>query len=450
MITIHDLTGLNATSISSMPIIADQDEMKTYLTDHDDTEKLSIAGSRHSQGGQATCSNGAMLITELMNRITEVNTTDNTVTVEAGATWSDVHHHLNKFGLAPLVHQSSAGFSVGGSLSVNCHGRDARKGPLSSTVKSLELLLPNGDITTVTPADELCKAVLGGYGSCAVILEATLHVGRNDLLRQDAKLISLEDYQKKIVDRDNTSTWPDMHYAWLSFDPKKLYDEVLSVDYVNTLQSAASNEKLDIEKWATGEFTSKAWAVSRQSTDARSKLWQLVKAYYPGDHTIKSRMNWMRSAISFVLHKGADETDMLQEYFVPLRELLPFVKKLKSLYQETNAVSVLSTTLRIVQPEKTDHTTFLSYCPKESMVCVAVDLSVKVSGGVPDPSAIICFNKAARFAIAAGGSYYLPYYRAADRALFQEAYPNHASLTSAIAAHNPNRKLHNDFLSAYL
>ncbi|MFZ6758477.1 FAD-binding oxidoreductase [Undibacterium sp. Ji50W] len=452
MITIRDLTGLNQTEISSMPLITDQVPVQTHVQNLAAGEKLSVAGSRHSQGGQATCTGHVMLVSELMDKIIAVNVNDNTITVEAGATWSRVHHQLNKFALAPLVHQSSPGFSVGGSLSVNCHGRDPRMGPLSSTVKSLKLLLPDGSIqSNVTPDSDLAKAVLGGYGSCAIILEASLQVCPNEMLEQESELMSLAEYQTFIDSKGSGSDpWPDMHYAWLSFDPDKLYENVLRVSYKNKQKLAWKDEKLDIEQWVTGEFTRGVWSKAREDKVARSKLWKGIVSYYTNSNPIKSRMNWMRSSISFVMHKGEKETDLLQEYFVPVANLQSFVEKLKTIiYPGDGSVRVMSTTVRIVQAEKNGETTFLSYCPTQTMACIAVDLNVDIENGKPKPSVIGCFNKAIQLAMAEGGTYYLPYYRAADKALFQKAYPGYINQQKIITSTNPHRKFDNDFLNSY-
>ena len=92
-------------------------------------------------------------------------------TVRSGTTWAEVQELANREGLAVRVQQSSNNFTAGGSLSVNCHGRDKDFGPIASTVRSLRVLLADGRILTATPEDPsdseaggLFAAVLGGYG----------------------------------------------------------------------------------------------------------------------------------------------------------------------------------------------------------------------------------------------------------------------------------------------
>ena len=70
--------------------------------------------------------------------------------------------------------QSSNIFSVGGSISVNAHGRDPRYGPLIETINQMKIMLFNGVVKTIGPNQntDLFQAITGGYGLLGIILEA--------------------------------------------------------------------------------------------------------------------------------------------------------------------------------------------------------------------------------------------------------------------------------------
>src|SRR5262245_62516220 len=53
--------------------------------------------------------------------------------VQAGAIWADILPYLNERGLSVGVMQSNDSFSVGGSMSANCHGWQTGKPPICST-----------------------------------------------------------------------------------------------------------------------------------------------------------------------------------------------------------------------------------------------------------------------------------------------------------------------------
>jgi FAD/FMN-containing dehydrogenase len=77
--------------------------------------------------------------------------------------------------------QTYANFTVGGSLSVNAHGRYMGEGPLAHSVESLRLILADGNLVEASPTQnpELFYAAIGGYGGIGVIAEATLLLADN-------------------------------------------------------------------------------------------------------------------------------------------------------------------------------------------------------------------------------------------------------------------------------
>ncbi|HEY7976049.1 MAG TPA: FAD-dependent oxidoreductase, partial [Ktedonobacterales bacterium] len=91
--------------------------------------KISLSGVRHSMGGQAL---GAKTLHLDMTHMDSAryNAVDQTVTVGPGATWKQVQAALSPHGRAVRVMQDSNIFTIGGSLSVNVHGKDSHYGSL--------------------------------------------------------------------------------------------------------------------------------------------------------------------------------------------------------------------------------------------------------------------------------------------------------------------------------
>lgn len=156
-----------------------EEELKQIVLNAEKTgDVLSIAGMQHSQGGQTVYPNGVMVDMKPYNQVIEINEDEKTVTVQSGATWSDIQEAINPYGLSLKVSQSQNIFTVGGSLSVNAHGLDIRNGGLTDTVLSMRLLNAEGDILQLSPSEntELFYAVLGGYGLFGIILDVTLEL----------------------------------------------------------------------------------------------------------------------------------------------------------------------------------------------------------------------------------------------------------------------------------
>ena len=94
--------------------------------------------------------------------------------------------------------QSNDDFSIGGSLSVNCHGWQFNRPPIDSTVESFHLMLADGKIVKCSRTEnhELFSLVLGGYGLFGIILDADLDVVPNEKYRIERLTVSTADYAK--------------------------------------------------------------------------------------------------------------------------------------------------------------------------------------------------------------------------------------------------------------
>ncbi len=112
-----------------------------------------------------------------MNQIT-VDTERVVIRVQPGAPWRDVLEAGHPHGLSVAAMPSIDVLRVGGTISVNAHGADFRTGSLSSTVRSLRVMLPDGTVHRLdrTHEPKLFRAVIGGYGLLGVILEAELEL----------------------------------------------------------------------------------------------------------------------------------------------------------------------------------------------------------------------------------------------------------------------------------
>ena len=102
---------------------------------------------------------------------------DKVITVQAGITWRKIQEFIDPYDLSVEIMQSNDNFTVGGSLSVNAHGRYAGLGPIVLSVKSIRLVLADGSVVTASPADnsDLFYGAIGGYGALGVIAKAKPH-----------------------------------------------------------------------------------------------------------------------------------------------------------------------------------------------------------------------------------------------------------------------------------
>ena len=142
--------------------------------------KVSIAGARHSMGGHCIAPGGIVIDMRPFKTL-ELNQATDILTAGSGAIWHDVLAYLDPLGRSVQVMQSNDSFTVGGSISVNCHGWQYGRPPIASTVASFRLMQADGTIIhcSRTENPELFSLVIGGYGLFGIILDVELKVTQN-------------------------------------------------------------------------------------------------------------------------------------------------------------------------------------------------------------------------------------------------------------------------------
>ncbi len=133
-----------------------------------------------------------------------------TVRVQAGMRWRELQAVIDPHGLAVRTMQSYANFTVGGSVSVNCYGRYLGHGLIVSSVCTLQLVMPDGEILEVSREREaeLFFAAIGGYGGVGVITEVELALDDNFAIARSSSQVPLADYAawfKQTVAADPTA-----------------------------------------------------------------------------------------------------------------------------------------------------------------------------------------------------------------------------------------------------
>ena len=176
-------------------------------------------GAGRGYGDLALNDGQALLDVSGMNRILDVDEETNQITVEGGARLVDifqaVHHRQLTLPGVPTESHSS----VAGAIAANVNGKDGwRHGNFSHQVVGIKMLLANGDVLTIDPADELFNAVVGGIGLLGVVVEVTLQlvpipspwveIHRIPAANVDALLDTMEEVKKT---HDAAVVWVDAY-----------------------------------------------------------------------------------------------------------------------------------------------------------------------------------------------------------------------------------------------
>ncbi len=229
-----DVGKLLPTKIKRVESATDEQSLIKLVQDANVSgEKISIAGMQHSQGGQTYYPHGTMLDMKGYNKILEFDPEKKRITVQSGVTWNDIQKKVNPYGLAVQVMQSQNIFTVGGSLSVNVHGRDIRHEALIDTVESFRLLMADGTVRNVSREEnaDLFPYVIGGYGLFGVILDVTLKLTNDELYETHTKMLDYKEYTSYFKEKVKKDANVRMHLARISVAPNSFLREMYVTDY---------------------------------------------------------------------------------------------------------------------------------------------------------------------------------------------------------------------------
>ncbi|MGH9752501.1 MAG: FAD-binding oxidoreductase [Blastocatellia bacterium] len=182
--------------------------------------RVAIAGARHSMGGHTIYPEGIVIDMLPFNRM-ELSTENQTLNVGAGARWSEIIPYLDSRGYSVAIMQSNNNFSVGGSISVNCHGWQHNQPPIASTVRSFRLMKADGAIVRRSRSEnaELFSLALGGYGLFGFILDVELQVVPNERYLPEAEVLASDRYVPRFAEKVDGNPGVGMVYGRLCAVP---------------------------------------------------------------------------------------------------------------------------------------------------------------------------------------------------------------------------------------
>lgn len=313
-------------------------------------QKVAVIGAGMSQGKQNLPLENEILIDLKDINHVEIDRDSKVVRVGAGATWQDIQRVANPLGLAVRVMQASNIFTVGGSLSANCHGWDIDDGALINTVQAITIVDGYGQVKRLTPDDEEFGYLIGGYGGFGVIVEAEIELTENLLLTSAGTEILPEDYYQYFRSNVQGDETVDMHLYRLSLDPDNLFETGIAVNYHRWDGDDGRTDPI-IDEHARGKAVERVelHAVRRMPKKVAKLAWMLEKngALTPGKMT---RNQIMRPSINPIFNNSLYDAEWLQEYFVPGEHLADFIDFLRGVLTE-NEVKVFNASVRFVKQD---------------------------------------------------------------------------------------------------
>jgi FAD/FMN-containing dehydrogenase len=405
--------------------------------------KVSIAGARHSMGGHTIYPGGVVIDMLPFNRM-ELDEAGNILHVQAGARWSEVILYLNKFGRSVEVMQSNDDFSVGGSISVNCHGWQFDQPPIASTVEAFRLMLADGTILRCSRAEnqELFSLVLGGYGLFGIILDVDLRVVPNERYKLERVMVPAADYAKVFQQKTGTASNIAMVYGRLNVNQKNFLHEGI----INVFHRLPETNHIVSTLGGVKDVTLKR-AIFRggEGSDYGKELRWNAEKYF--DSVLEGKI-YDRNAILYVPAGWFEDqskatTDILVECFIPPNQFEPLVAELRTIIPRHQG-DLLNVTVRDLA---TDKDSFLRYANQPMFSLVMFFSQTRDAQGEERTEAMTQEIIAA--ALQHGGRYYLPYRLHATSGQFNQAYPQAGMFFELKRKYDPEELFQNEFYLKY-
>jgi FAD/FMN-containing dehydrogenase len=268
----------------------------------------------------------------------------------------------------------------------------------------------------------LFKLVIGGYGLFGVILDVDLDLADDEVYEQRSATVDYRefpDYFAKYIKADEAVR---MMLVRPSFSTDTFLRELVVTTWSATKQTRDNIHALTGEKHVLRDKF--LFSLSRRFTWERNIRWALQKKVESGvgETRLVSRNNAMRpplAPLELLDYYSTSDTDIIQEYYVPIRNFVPFMDRFRDVLLKRD-MNVISATIRYV---KANNETYLPYAPKEDCFAIIQMSNVGLSA-TEQARTKAATQELVDAALANAGTYYLTYQLYPTREQMQSAYPN--------------------------
>ena len=437
---VNDVTQINPIAVARIITPTTTGEIVEAMKSHQGP--VSIGGGRYSMGGQTATEQALQIDMRQYNKILQFSKTDKTITVQAGARWRQIQEHIDPHDLSVMIMQTYSNFTVGGSLSVNVHGRYVNSGPLIHSVMSLRVLLPDGTLVNASPRQrpEIFYGVIGGYGGLGVITEATLQLVDNVRVERKADKMPISRYKDYFFESIRDSKSALFHNADIYPDE---YDNVRAVSYFKSEKSVTVEERLvpKDRSYRLDRFV--FWVISEWPFGKDIREYIVDPLLFSG-----ASVRWRNYEASYDVAElepssREDSTYVLQEYFVPVARFDEFIPKMRRVLR-SRGVNVINVSIRHAHQ---DPGALLAWARDEVFAFV---LYYKQGTDAESKRQVAIWTRELIDAVlSVDGTYYLPYQPHATEEQFLRAYPRSAEFFALKKMLDPENRFRNKLWDTY-
>jgi FAD/FMN-containing dehydrogenase/SAM-dependent methyltransferase len=437
---VNDVTQLNPVEVWAIATPTSIEEVQDALMRA--SGPVSVGGGHFSMGGQTASPGSLHLDMRRFNKILTFLPVEKTICVQSGVRWCDIQKFVDPHNLSVKIMQTYANFKVGGSLSVNVHGRYIGLGPLILSVREIRMVLVSGEVVNASPLNnaEIFYASIGGYGALGVIVEAVLDLADNTRVERIAEKLSTQRYPEYFRQKVRDTGQTVFHNADL-YAPH--YERVRSVTWALTKKPVTAHYRLQPHRRQYPLEKYFLWAMTETPLGKWRREYLIDPLLYLG-----GKVHWRNFEAGYNVAEleppsRKHRTYVLQEYFVPVDRFLEFVPKMTEIFQR-HRVNVLNVSVRHAF---NDPGSLLAWARGETFAFVVYHKQ-RTRENARNRVAVWT-RELIDAAIACGGTYYLPYQPHATLDQFHRAYPRARELFALKKKYDPDFRFRNVLWDKY-
>ncbi|TGM15589.1 FAD-binding oxidoreductase [Leptospira selangorensis] len=439
-VVVNDVTQINPISVSRVETPKSIEEIQNLVKEH--SGMISIGGGRFSMGGQIATENALFIDTREFDQILDFDEKQKKVRVQSGITWRKIQEFIDPYNLSIKIKQTYSNFTVGGSLSVNGHGRYMGQGPLILSVDSIKIVLSDGRLVSASPKEnpEIFYASIGGYGGIGVIVEAVLQLTDNSKVSRSVKKLPISEYKKFFFENVRTNSKVVFHNGDI-YPPS--YENVNAITWAETDEAVTVQDRLvpvKEEYWM--ENIMYFWLTELPYGK------EFREHVYDPNFTTGKRVVWRNFEASYDVKELEPPTRkistyVLQEYFVPVEKFDEFYPKMREVLQKHD-VNVMNISIRhsykdpgsLLAWARSEVFSFVIYYKQRTYPSARNEVGVWT-------------RELIDAVVSVGGAYYLPYQPHANQVQFEAAYPDSGKFFELKRKLDPNYKFRNKLWDKY-
>ena len=444
-LSVNDIhSQLNATLVGEIAVPGSIDECQSILRAARKTGRaISVAGGRHSMGGQQFADDSLLIDTREMKNVLSFDRERGLLDVEAGIEWPELIRalHREQEGQAHqwAIVQKQTGadnFTLGGSLASNVHDRALDQKPIIANVESFTLLDAEGELRECSREKnpELFRLAIGGYGLFGVIASVKLRLRDRVKVRRIVELRDLKDIPDGFEQRIRDGyLYGDFQFATDSQRDSFLRRGVFSC-YLHVPQETVITEnptRFSAEDWARLTYYTHVYKRRAFEIYTTRYLQTSGQVYWADSQLFGNYLDNYHEELDRQLHARVPATEMITEIDVPRSALVDFMEEARVVLRKENA-NLIYGVVRLIEK---DDESFLPWA-RGRFACVVFNLHVTHDREGLDHAAR-SFCALIDLAIKHNGSYYLTYHRFAARQQVESCYPQFAQFLAAKRQHDP-------------